>query len=1032
MSRNTRKGFAIGAAGALALTGISALPAQALSVSLAAGAGTSYNGIAGEAFDLTGRWSNDFANWNNAIVEVTNADGMDFEVVIDDANGVTQVADLDVAAADASDTGDISDTDGSNLTITVTPDDETDVGDVTVLVGIDADGSGSLEAGEIRASRTISFLDPADLTFTSSVSTPVIGDTEVTLGVTISGGVNLNYVTLDSFNATVEDGAGGDIITDTDDGGAGDTTDEVGIAGGFVLNDAGTALTVDLGVKAAGFAAGDRAVAQVTYTDAGANALAGTLARALVAATDLDDIADDVTETDNVRMNNGNAEVREGYTGNVSIAFFADDANGDAVAGEGFDVVVSENALTDDTITVNGETLADGGDDIEFVATSNASGYVTVVLKSDNGTDTEAVNVEITSQRDPSKTDTVVVTWTAVAAYTIENLSNNVNDILVASDETTHSITLSVFDDYGALVGSGFRFEIDNGTDSTYKVLSGGKATMSYTIATADVDFNLEEQADNGNYNGTGDTYTIDWIDADAQFDVDDAQPALAAANDGVLGEALVNADTRAGDDAPAYAAADGINLGGDLIDLGGNAVVGDVTISATGLAFSWNDELFRKDSITINTDNGGAWDVAVYGNVSGDYVITVTSGAVSEELDFTIDAAVATTGTTVTAVASASEVLPGGSSTFTVTVTDDWGNPIETDSANTDAIMSVSFEGVGATVPVDPTSIVDTNADGQFTVRVTFGANDAGTATLTAIYDSDDTDADNDLVTASASVTVAPAPAPVAVDSVMVTGVAEVVAGEDADFTITVKDADGNALAGRTVSMSEAGVGEITALTGVTDASGQVTTKLVTSTAGNSYITATAEGKSHTLLVKVVNPVPGQVTGLSATAGVESIALSWTAATGVVADYKVEWTTDGATWNVYADGVSTATSASITGLTAGTEFTFRVSASNSTGSGAVSASAAATPTAPVVEPEPEPEPVGKVNVGSFSGKVVVYAKDLAGSTVSWKIAGKWQKVEVTEDYELFARPTAAVGAVIKVDIYVDGELRLSKTVTTR
>ena len=942
MSRKTRKGLAISAAGALALTGISALPAQALSVSIAAGAGTSYNGIAGEAFDLTGRWSNDFANWNNAIVEVTNADGMDFAVVIDDANGITTVADLAVTAADASDTGDISDTDGSNLTITVTPGDETDVGDVTVLVGIDADGSGSLEAGEIRASRTISFLDPADLTYTSSVSTPVIGDTQVTLGVTISSGVNLNYVDLSAFNATVEDGAGGDIIIDTEPDA--DTTDEVGIALGFVLNEAGTALTVDLGVKAGGFAAGDRAVAQVTYTDVGNNAQAGTLARALVAATDLDDIADDITETDNLRVAGGNAEVREAYTGNVSIAFFADDALGDAVAGESFDVVVSDNNLADDTITVNGETLEAGGVDIEFVATSDASGYVTVVLKSDNGTDTEAVNVVITSQRDPAKTDTVVVTWTAVAAYTIENLSNNVNDLLVASDETTHSITLSAFDDFGALVGSGFRFEIDNGTDQTYKVLSGGKATMSYTIATADVDFNLEEQADNGNFNGTGDTYTIDWIDADAQFDVDDAQPVLAADNDGVLGEALVNADTRAGDAAPAYAAADGINLGGDLIDLGGAAVVGDVTISATGLAFSWNDELFTKDSITINTDNAGAWDVAVYGNVSDDYVITVTSGAVSEELDFTINAAVATTGTTVTAVASVSESLPGGSATFTVTVTDDWGNPIETDSANTTAIMSVSFEGVGATVPVDPTSIVDTNADGQFTVRVTFGANDAGTATLTASYDSDDTDADNDLVTESASVTVAPAPAPVAVDSVMVTGVAEVVAGEDADFTITVKDADGNALAGRTVSMSEAGVGEITALTGVTDADGQVTTKLVTSSAGNSYITATVDGKSHTLLVKVVAPAE-----------------------------------------------------------------------------------------PEPEPAPEPEPVGKVNVGTFNGKVVVYALGLEGSTVSWKIAGKWQKVEVTEDaLQRYDRLTAAIGLDINVDIYVDGELRLSKTVTTK
>ena len=84
-------------------------------------------------------------------------------------------------------------------------------------------------------------------------------------------------------------------------------------------------------------------------------------------------------------------------------------------------------------------------------------------------------------------------------------------------------------------------------------------------------------------------------------------------------------------------------------------------------------------------------------------------------------------------------------------------------------------------------------------------------------------------------------------------------------------------------------------------------------------------------------------------------------------------------------------------------------------------------------EPGPEPESVGKVNVGTFNGKVVVYALGLEGSTVSWKIAGKWQKVEVTEDaLQRYDRLTAAIGLDINVDIYVDGELRLSKTVTTK
>ena len=73
-----------------------------------------------------------------------------------------------------------------------------------------------------------------------------------------------------------------------------------------------------------------------------------------------------------------------------------------------------------------------------------------------------------------------------------------------------------------------------------------------------------------------------------------------------------------------------------------------------------------------------------------------------------------------------------------------------------------------------------------------------------------------------------------------------------------------------------------------------------------------------------------------------------------------------------------------------------------------------------------------KVNVGSFNGKIVVYAKGLAGSTLSWKIAGKWVTVEVTKDYQFFDRLTIAVGLPVNVDIYVDSTKRLSKTVLTR
>jgi hypothetical protein len=73
------------------------------------------------------------------------------------------------------------------------------------------------------------------------------------------------------------------------------------------------------------------------------------------------------------------------------------------------------------------------------------------------------------------------------------------------------------------------------------------------------------------------------------------------------------------------------------------------------------------------------------------------------------------------------------------------------------------------------------------------------------------------------------------------------------------------------------------------------------------------------------------------------------------------------------------------------------------------------------------------VNVGTFSGKLVVYALNAAGSEVSYKIAGKWVTQVVTSDLlQRYDRVVGATGATIKVDIYVDGVLKVAKSVVTK
>jgi len=74
------------------------------------------------------------------------------------------------------------------------------------------------------------------------------------------------------------------------------------------------------------------------------------------------------------------------------------------------------------------------------------------------------------------------------------------------------------------------------------------------------------------------------------------------------------------------------------------------------------------------------------------------------------------------------------------------------------------------------------------------------------------------------------------------------------------------------------------------------------------------------------------------------------------------------------------------------------------------------------------------LNVGTFNGKIVVYAKGYKGQTLSWRIAGKWQKVTVTKDYQAFDRLTSATGLTVTIDLYLNGvtPAAFSKTVVTK
>jgi uncharacterized protein YjdB len=83
--------------------------------------------------------------------------------------------------------------------------------------------------------------------------------------------------------------------------------------------------------------------------------------------------------------------------------------------------------------------------------------------------------------------------------------------------------------------------------------------------------------------------------------------------------------------------------------------------------------------------------------------------------------------------------------------------------------------------------------------------------------------------------------------------------------------------------------------------------------------------------------------------AGSGALAVNWTAPASnggsAITDYLVEYrTSPSGTWTTFTDGVSTATSTTITGLTNGTAYDVRISAVNTTGTGTASTAVTATP----------------------------------------------------------------------------------------
>ena len=115
--------------------------------------------------------------------------------------------------------------------------------------------------------------------------------------------------------------------------------------------------------------------------------------------------------------------------------------------------------------------------------------------------------------------------------------------------------------------------------------------------------------------------------------------------------------------------------------------------------------------------------------------------------------------------------------------------------------------------------------------------------------------------------------------------------------------------------------------------------------------VTTNQDGQTATLTngYTYTATVPSAPTSLSTSPSNSSVVLTWVApgSTGgsSITDYKIEYSPDsGTTWNTFTHAASTATTQTVTSLTPGTTYTFRVSAINAVGTSSPSATATGTP----------------------------------------------------------------------------------------
>ena len=429
---------------------------------------------------------------------------------------------------------------------------------------------------------------------------------------------------------------------------------------------------------------------------------------------------------------------------------------------------------------------------------------------------------------------------------------------------------------------------------------------------------------------------TVAWTSSDsgvAKVSTDGVVTAVSA------GSAVITA-TSEGKSGTATITVSNFPVGSVTVLPSNSAIAPNASTQLSAIVRDVNGAVVTNRAVIWSSSNPQVATVTGSGLVTGVAVGTVTITATSEGKSGTATVTVLSAAVANVAVSPSNVSLAVGSNTgLTATATDANGNvitgaPIAWTTSNP-GVATVSSSGLVTAVGAGSATITATSAGKSGTASVSVTAN-----------------------VSVATVTVQPATASVGV-------------GQSTTLIVTVKDANGNVLTGRTVTWTSSNTG-----TATVSSAGVVTGVAV----GAATITATSEGKSGTATVTVTAPV-ATVTVTPSTASVivgqtTTLAATTKDASGnVLTGRTITWTTSNAlVATVSASGV-------VTGVAAGTA---TITATSEGKSGTATVTVTLAPVASItVTPATASVVVGQTTTLSATTKDAA-GNVLTGRTITW------------------------------------------------